>query len=721
MGKLKPKDFYPDFHVNIRKDGRVNGIKPVTLKDMGLPFDLDYPEQTIAELSKEQYENLVEEFIFLIDELLPRDIQDLFYKATLDPRQAYWKLFEEAARRMHLPYYLNCHRDEAHGNYPNISDGIRQFLYEGRTLADIYLNTCITKEMVIDELDYIYTVEQFSDECRDSKLFPVEVALFELSKYNYKKNVTLPGCDSIADLVFYDKDQKPELVTVEAEEEPDYDDFWDNVLLSDEDILKNTDYMDQKEEEENALLKAQYEKRVEEIKQIEECCAERGISFLKLNRYQAFGLYESGDLRDIIRNSIGNPEYAKEFNQHGIEGEDIMEPGSVEEKTFSEGYLFEGKLRKIKLYSDAICYGPCPMPDDETEQSLTINSNGGVWITRKSFGDGVIEKTNFKIDTEEAKRLLSVFEKRFSQDHQIWFVTDIGSWEMILTNEEGKEFHYSGPLCEEEHSVVEGLSDMVRETVGRDDLFVFDGNPDKITELKLEYTRESKIKPKVLPEGAAYEYITWNYSETLTIDRATETLTNHVQFANAASVTNTYHIDGGICNLLDELWPEMFDDIQGNPEDVVNDPLEQRKYKLTVHTKQGDEKVIEGSYDKLALPDGWPEFIDKIYDFISFYGIGEIFNEEYYDKPKRRKIDYIFCDVQFEAGGKTYCYLADDDSYEVNDTVLVPTGQDNHEAIVQIVAKNYYSAENAPFPVEKAKHIIKRIDEVEIADYLHDE
>ena len=86
MGNLKPRDFYPDFHVNIRKDGRVNGIKPVTLKDMGLPYDLDYPEQKVGDLSKEQLENLVEEFIFLIDELLPRDIQDLFYKATLDPR-----------------------------------------------------------------------------------------------------------------------------------------------------------------------------------------------------------------------------------------------------------------------------------------------------------------------------------------------------------------------------------------------------------------------------------------------------------------------------------------------------------------------------------------------------------------------------------------------------------------------------------------------------------
>ena len=103
---------------------------------------------------------------------------------------------------------------------------------------------------------------------------------------------------------------------------------------------------------------------------------------------------------------------------------------------------------------------------------------------------------------------------------------------------------------------------------------------------------------------------------------------------------------------------------------------------------------------------------------MAFYGIGELFNEASYSKAKRTSTDYIFCDVEFEPGGKTYCYLADDDSYEVGDTVLVPAEHDNHEALVRIVGKNYYSSENAPFPVDKAKHIIKRIDEDEIDDYL---
>lgn len=381
--------------------------------------------------------------------------------------------------------------------------------------------------------------------------------------------------------------------------------------------------------------------------------------------------------------------------------------------------LFQGKLKKVKIVSNNICYGPCPNPGDEVEQHLTISSDGEALLTRYSYNEEIIEETRLHMDPENTKKILGNFEKSFSVAHEDCFVTDIGSWDVVLTNEEGREFSYSGSLMEQEESAVYGFSDMLREVTGRDDLLAFDGNPDRINDLILEYTRESKIKLKSLPEGAEYEFITWNYVNKIAIDRKTETLVNHIQFAESASVTNTYQIEGGVSNLLDGLWLEMFDDIEGNPEDVVDDPMEQRHYKLTFHTKQGMEKTIEGSYDKNSLPSEWPDFIEKIYRFICFYGIGEIFEEKYYDKAKRRKSDYIFCDVEFEPGGKTYCYLVEDDSYEVGDTVLVPAGPDNHEALVRIVDKNYYSKEDAPFPVEKAKWIIKRIDEDEIDEYLN--
>ncbi len=52
MGNLKSREFYPDFHVNIRKDGRVNGVEPVTLKDMGFKFAINPRSYTSTKYTK---------------------------------------------------------------------------------------------------------------------------------------------------------------------------------------------------------------------------------------------------------------------------------------------------------------------------------------------------------------------------------------------------------------------------------------------------------------------------------------------------------------------------------------------------------------------------------------------------------------------------------------------------------------------------------------------
>lgn len=294
MANLKPQAFYPDFHAKIRKDGKVNGIEPVTLKDMGLPYDLDYPDQVIGELSKELYENLVEEFIFLIDELLPRDIQDPFYKATLAPRRAYWKLFEEAARRMQLLYYLNCHRTDANGDYGNIKAGIEYFLREGRSMTDIYLNTCITKEMLLDVVDWSIGPELVSDE-RIRRLLYVELVLFKSSKYNYERLVKLTGCPIDIDLVLYNMEHLPILIVMVFDSDIDCDD-----LLTPDHKLKNG-------------KPTEYDLMLDNIHQVEQYCKENEISFLTFTFNDTEALYSAGALGKIIRESINNPQYSKKI------------------------------------------------------------------------------------------------------------------------------------------------------------------------------------------------------------------------------------------------------------------------------------------------------------------------------------------------------------------------------------------------------------------------
>ena len=91
-----------------------------------------------------------------------------------------------------------------------------------------------------------------------------------------------------------------------------------------------------------------------------------------------------------------------------------------------------------------------------------------------------------------------------------------------------------------------------------------------------------------------------------------------------------------------------------------------------------------------------------MFNFIRFYGLGEILDPSVYGKVKRRKSEYIFCSVTFDEGYKSYYYLTDD-SIEIGDFVLVPAGKDNHEAVVEVVNIEYFSEENVPLPIEKQR------------------
>ena len=152
----------------------------------------------------------------------------------------------------------------------------------------------------------------------------------------------------------------------------------------------------------------------------------------------------------------------------------------------------------------------------------------------------------------------------------------------------------------------------------------------------------------------------------------------------------------------------IFDHIEGNPENVVVDPLETIDYTIKVISQKGNEKLIQGTYDKKGLPDDWAEFMESVFEFMSFYGWGEIMNPSVYGKVRRCDNDIIYCSVEFEDGCKSYYYISDDDSIQVGDFVIVPAGKDNHEAVVEVVKKEYFAEENVPLPMEKTKHIIRK-------------
>ena len=183
------------------------------------------------------------------------------------------------------------------------------------------------------------------------------------------------------------------------------------------------------------------------------------------------------------------------------------------------------------------------------------------------------------------------------------------------------------------------------------------------------------------------------------------------ELGSRCKITKTYHVEGGINSLLDSLDMYVFADFPTKIPDAVEDPLDSRNYEISIFTKLGESRVYTGAFDSNGLPLNWVQFIEYIYDFMQFYEPGELFDPEIYKKPRRRKSDLIFCSVEFEDYGRTYCYLADSDDYSVGDKVVVPAGPDDVESVVTIKSIEYRQSEDAPYPVEKTKHILRKYTE----------
>lgn len=173
---------------------------------------------------------------------------------------------------------------------------------------------------------------------------------------------------------------------------------------------------------------------------------------------------------------------------------------------------------------------------------------------------------------------------------------------------------------------------MVRESLGMPGLFIFDGNekPDVINRIEVFFHRHTKIEAKI---SEKMEYAIWDYTESLKLDRSTETIEHIQNMSSGCSINRTYRIEDGVRDFLDRFdVKNIFSNIEGNPEDVFVDPLESLDYTIKVFTKRGEEKSIQGTYDKKGLPDDWSDFIESVYEFISFYGLGEIMSSSVYEK-----------------------------------------------------------------------------------------
>lgn len=139
---------------------------------------------------------------------------------------------------------------------------------------------------------------------------------------------------------------------------------------------------------------------------------------------------------------------------------------------------------KIIIKSNNISYSPMPAFNDEVEQHVKIYRDGRVQITRFVYGSGVkrhgyvkAAKNIFMIPEEKAAWLLDLISGYFNDhDEEEWFATDIGDFQITITMEDGTKIRRKGSLDQDVEIGDDELNSIIRETLGVDDLFLFNGH-----------------------------------------------------------------------------------------------------------------------------------------------------------------------------------------------------------------------------------------------------
>lgn len=373
-------------------------------------------------------------------------------------------------------------------------------------------------------------------------------------------------------------------------------------------------------------------------------------------------------------------------------------------------FVFHGSLRSFRLRSCLKQEGKSFCTTDDLEQVFSVNPDGTIWLERYHMGDWDLELTDkekIPADAEKVKNILSQVSNFFS-GYTFSFTKNADMWDLTLQSQEGQEVHGYG-LMRPDPLFLHDLSSFIRKALGRKDLWLFDGNPDYIERMEITYNRHEVNEDSYRDEG--YTLVS-DYHEKLIIDRESATVERFRQDNDTCDLRNIWHMKYIVPEFLDSLKLNIFSQVNGNPEDVLPHPDRTDTYTIRITTCQNGTREIHGTFDKKGLPVDWPQFAEKLKPFLAQFETGyrDMLDKDNYSRTLRSKDDLIFCYVVFNRGGKSYCYLADEE-YKPGEKVKVPAGEDDEYHIVTVKRIVYRPAEESPYPLDRIKRVIGRYEE----------
>ncbi len=146
------------------------------------------------------------------------------------------------------------------------------------------------------------------------------------------------------------------------------------------------------------------------------------------------------------------------------------------------------QIHEIQLTSSKIFFGPAPHPEDEVEQHLTISASGHIWFTGYKYGGGygkykICREQQLNIEKIKSEKIFDMIKQYFEDDPLIILATDIGDWELLITDTNQKVYKFKGSMCGEITVGNIDLTHYIRKQIPIADLLVFD------TKVRYDYIR----------------------------------------------------------------------------------------------------------------------------------------------------------------------------------------------------------------------------------------
>ncbi len=390
---------------------------------------------------------------------------------------------------------------------------------------------------------------------------------------------------------------------------------------------------------------------------------------------------------------------------------------------------FRGKVKSMHLVSDACGYPPDSQKGKEVVQFVTLYRDGRLQFlgTDSSFNQ-TRQKTGYVL-ANDAKRWLEIAAAYFSRKHETKLIqNDFGGyWELRLVNTKGEMFRFDGEWVN--HHVFKKkklslLSAWLREISGIRDLYGFDGNNRlrDVRKITAELRRRGGIRVTTEESGRVLyaSAKAWINQEKLILDLDRKTVEISRNSYSWGKMTQRYEFRKDRKGFAKRFYskfdgPDLFlytgDDLAG--DDARRTPRERElNYKITLDYRKGPSRVIKGRFDRQGLPTEFGIFAEFVKtELYSFPEAQELMNPDFYERRRYGDDEYIFCSVIFKEKGKHYYYLTDDETIDTGDVVLVPVGPENKIVPAYVVDIEYFTGEDAPYPVERIKKIVHKCTE----------